>query len=93
METSRRLFGFICQSTTEWNRIFSFPALFIISTKLVTASCGLYAFIQGLIMPNDYLSTMRWLMLSVSLLDLILMVIIFTAADMPINEVMKTLQT
>ncbi len=87
MLSSRRLFGFICQSTTEWNRIFSFPALFIISTKLITASCGLFAFIQGLITPNDYLSTMRWLMLSVSLLDLILMLIIFTAADMPINEV------
>ena len=30
---------------------------------------------------------MRWLMLSTSLLDAVILAIIFTAADMPVNEV------
>ena len=88
METSQCIFGYICQSTREWNRIFSVPLLFVISTKLVTVSCSLFGFIQGLIIPNnDYLSMMRWLTLSTSLLDAVILAIIFTAADMPVNEV------
>ena len=89
IEKGQCIFGYICQSITEWNRIYSFPALFAIATKLVTMSCSLFAFIQGLIIPSDYLSMMRWLMLSTALVDALILIIIFTAADMPVNEVKK----
>ena len=88
MKTRQRIFDYICQATAEWNRIFSIPLLFIISSKLVTVSCSLFGFIQGLIiLNNNYMSMMRWLMLSTSLLDAVILAIIFTAADMPVNEV------
>ena len=32
---------------------------------------------------------MRWLMLSTALVDALILIIIFTAADMPVNEVKK----
>ena len=87
MKKSQILFADICKATKEWNGIFSFPALFIITSKIITASCSLFAFIQGLLIPNYYLTTVRWFMLATSTMDCIMMVIIFTAADMPVNEV------
>ena len=51
-------------------------------------SCSLFGFIQGLIIPNNkYLSMMRGITLSEIVLDITLLSIIFTAADMPVNEV------
>lgn len=87
MKKGQNLFGSICKAVKEWNHIFSFPALFIITLKMITASCSLFGFIQGLILPNYYLNTARWFMLATSIMDCIMMAIIFTAADMPVQEV------
>ncbi len=87
MKTSQRLFGYICRATTEWNHIFAWPTLFIVATRVVTVACSLFAVIQGLIIPSYYLTAMRLFMLFGFSMDCIMMAIVFTAADMPVNEV------
>ena len=85
-------FGYICQASAKWNRIFSLPSLFIIFFKLITASVSMFTFIQSLlVLSNQYLSTVRWFMLGACTVDCIMMAIIFTAADIPVEEVSYTL--
>ena len=87
IKTSQRIFGLICRASAKWNHIFALPALAIISTKLLTVSCNLFNFIQGLIMQTFLLSTMRWTMLANILMDVSIMAIIFTAVDIPVEAV------
>ncbi len=87
IKTNQCNFNNVCLATAEWNRIFSIPIFFIISTKLVTASCIMFSFIQGLILPNVFLNTMRWSMLSNLFMDLFTMFTVFTAVDIPVQEV------
>ena len=87
IKKSQRIFRVICEASAEWNRIFSFPALAIISSKLLTSSFCVFNFIQGLISPNVYLSMVRWLVLNSFLGDIVLMAIVFVTADIPVQEV------
>ena len=87
VKKSLRIFNVICKTSTQWNRIFSFPALFIISSKLPTLSFSVFNFIQGLILPNIVLSTLRWSMLINFLVDITFMAIVFMAADIPVQDV------
>lgn len=87
MKASEREFSYICKATREWNSIFSFPVLFLLATKLLTAACSLFAFIQGLFLPSILFSAVHWFLLAIFCLDCIMMTIVFTAADMPVREV------
>lgn len=83
-----RIFDFVCQAVAEWNRIFSFPALLIITTRLVTIACNLFAFIQGLVTrSNEYISDMGFPTFIGASLDCFMLAFLFAAADLPVKAV------
>lgn len=71
----------------EWNGIFSLPILFLLATKIVTASFSLFGFLQGLFMKEILLSGIHFLLLVIFLLDCFMQLVVFMAADKPIQEV------
>lgn len=69
------------------NRAFSFSVFVFLSTKLVAAAFSCYLFIQGVIKADLVVSPFVWVMLSFFVIDCVFIVVIFSAADMPTNEV------
>ena len=69
--------------------IFSFPILFLITTKLVMVAFSSFSIIYGLFNPNDQIFSLTWLV--INLLNLARnaasVLIILHAADMPVNAV------
>lgn len=87
LKESQQLFGLIRQATAELNHIFSFPAFFIISTKLVTSVYCLFVFIYQILKPNTFTGKGFWMTPTSLLADLTFVLDFFTAADMPVYQV------
>ena len=88
---SVRVFESICCAAAAWNKIFSIPLLLLITTRLITVSFGLFALIQGLFIPVDWIEGVDELFYLFFINDFVMLVIVFTAADMPSKEVHQEL--
>ena len=87
IESSRRLFGYICCAISNWNDIFSFPILFLVATMFITTAFSLFGFIQGFFIQDIVFSGVHWLLLSFFLIDFSLMLLVFWSTDGPVQEV------
>ena len=87
LKWSRHIFRLICRANGELNRVFSFPSLFIISTKLVTTVNSLFTIFYQIIKPNTLIDKMYWAAPVSLLLNLMFIVSLFFAADMPVRQV------
>lgn len=84
---SQQIFGYICCATAEWNNVFSMPVLFLLATKLVTASFSLFGVVQGLFIEEILLTGVHWLLFIVVVTDCLMLLVVFGAADKPVDEV------
>ena len=87
LRKSRYIFGCLCQATIHMNHIFSFTTLVTICSKLITVVYSLFSLIYQLLKPN-HLMDEAYLMNIVGVsIDILVIMVYFTAADMPINQV------
>ena len=76
------------EASDELNSVFSFPLLFIITTKLVLVSTYLFTLIYGLVKPNVLLPNSLVLFLIVQTVTFLgHLLVMFHAADMPVYQV------
>ncbi len=88
LKTSRYIFDCLCRATIQLNRIFSFPALVAISSKLITTVYATFSIIQQLRNPNPLLAQTTFFNCASLMGDVLVIIIFFTAADMPIRQVL-----
>lgn len=86
MKKSQLIFNSLCQTIIELNRVFSFPAFFIITAKLVALLDGFFMIIFQLLNPGIFVGGLG-VTISLTLTDLFIILIYITSADMPIHLV------
>ncbi len=69
------------------NDIFSFPTLVTISSKLITIVYSLFSLIYQLLKPNHLMDEAYLMNIAGVSIDIFVIMVYFTAADMPINQV------
>ena len=82
-----RIFNSICYAAAAWNEIFSIPVFFLITTKLITVSFGLFALVQLLFIPFYWLAGIEKMFFLTFLTDSIMLGIVFLSVDMPVKQV------
>ena len=87
VKNSVRIFDSICCATSAWDEVFSIPILFLITSRLITVSFGVFAIIQGFFIPVEWLVQLDSIFYTVFLTDFSMLGIVFTAVDMPTKEV------
>ncbi len=87
LKKSQLIFNNLCLATIELNHIFSFPAFFIISSKLVSVLQSLFGIINGIINPNAFTEKAFLMNPFTFLVDSIVIYVYLTSADAPIYHV------
>jgi len=87
LKKSRYIFGCLCKANIELNKIFSSSTLVAVSSKLITTVYGLFAIIYQLRQQSSIMDKTAFLNYIVVVGDLLVVLIYFTAADMPIRQV------
>ena len=85
-----RIFDDVCRAEAEWNRIFAFPVLVLVTTKLITIALSLFIIIQVLFFSKEFLAGLDKLFYLIFSTDFSILLVIFTAVDRPPNEVILT---
>merc|ERR1712071_624206 len=81
------LFSLLCRSATELNSLFSIPILYMITTKLLSISISIFIFISQFHHPVENLTLIAWYYMAYTLVDVIILAVIFYAADAPNRQV------
>jgi len=74
------------------NEIFSFPTVVSISSKLMTIIYSSFSVIYKFTKPNQLMDGSFLMNIGGVSIDILVLMIYFTAADMPINQVISLLQ-
>jgi len=91
LKKSQLIFNHICRAIIELNRVFSYPALLIITAKLVSLLNGLFMMIYQLLKPSSIAMGGLGVVLSVTITDLCIILVYITSADMPIQQVLAVI--
>ncbi|EFX66301.1 hypothetical protein DAPPUDRAFT_346876 [Daphnia pulex] len=87
------ILNYLCRASQELNRIFSFPVLILLTAKFISVVTTAFAYIYNcFIHSNVVLDSYSWLFLFTFFTDWIKMLILFNAADMPVNQVIRLLR-
>ena len=84
------LFSLLCRSATELNSLFSIPILYMITTKILSISISIFIFISQFHHPVENLTLIAWYYMAYTLVDVIILAVIFYAADAPNRQVFPT---
>ena len=85
---SKRILLHLSKASTALESIFSFAALYIITTKLIIVSSNSFAIIYALVNPNRFMPTsMIFNMLGQVVKSLLQTLVVLHAADMPVYQV------
>lgn len=87
LRKSKRLFGYLCASLIELNKVFSLPALVFLTTRLLSTAFCLYILIYSLMNANSFLLMLSPVVATFSIVNLINIVALFLATDLPIIQV------
>ena len=85
---SKKVLLQLCKASAAIGSVLSLPALYIITVKLILVSFYLFTIVYGLVKPSRFLTAnwILWLIVNV-ICTMGKLLIIFHAADMPLNEV------
>jgi len=86
LRMSRYIFGCLCRAIVHMNNIFSIPTLITISSKLITIVYYLFSIIYQIKKPNPLMEITYLGNIAGFSLDIFVIFIYFTAADMPIKQ-------
>ncbi|XP_046446901.1 putative gustatory receptor 28b [Daphnia pulex] len=81
------IFDYLCQASSELNDLFSVPVLFILTVKFVTVVSGAFTYIYSFTYSNLILGNVLFVSPFLFVCDWIRLLVIFAAADMPVNQV------
>lgn len=84
---NRYIFGLLCKAAMELNHVFSFVALWTISSRLVSSIQGLFFLIQQIVKSNPQTEFSFWMPAALLLQDWAMILVFFNAADMPARQV------
>ena len=92
LKQSAHIFNYLCQASAELNCIFSIPVLLMLTLRLVSATTYSYFFIYSIVQSNEVVKNMNMTSLIpvfaiMILLDWTLILVILSAADTPIYQV------
>ena len=87
LKQSAQIFNYLCQASSELNCILSIPILLTLTLRLVSSTSSSYFLIYSIIQSNEFLKIMTSFMPIMILLDWTLILVILSAADMPIYQV------
>ena len=82
------IFDYLCQASSQLNDIFSVPVLFVLILKFLTVISTAFVFFYRFTYSNVILENSKFIPPLIFILEWIRMLIIFTAADMPVIQVM-----
>ena len=85
---SKKVLLQLCKASAAIGSVLSLPVLYIITVKLILVSFYLFTIVYGLVKPGRFLTAnwILWLIVNV-ICTMGKLLIIFHAADMPLNEV------
>lgn len=86
LELVNDLFSLVCRSATELNLLFSMPTLYLITTKLITSAISIFVFISQFQYPLKDLTLVSYYYMSYTLMDIVIIAVIFFAADLPTRK-------
>ena len=87
LRKSKRLFGYLCESLIEMNKVFSVPVLIFLTTRLISIAFCLYIIIYSLLNANSFLLKLIPIVITFCIVSLVNILCLFLAADLPINQV------
>lgn len=87
LKLSKKAFCYLCNALTELNDIFSLPALLFLVLRLISTAYCLYITIYGLLSNNPFLQKLAPQTAAFALIGFVNILVVFRAADMPINQV------
>ena len=88
MRRNAVIFQYICRASQELNKIFSFPVLILLTAKFISAVTVAFAYIYNRFVHSDVmLDSHSMSFLFTFLADWIQILVLLTAADMPVDEV------
>lgn len=81
LKKSQLIFNNLCLAAIELNHVYSYPALFIISSKLISILYGLFSFIHGMMYPTILMEKAFFMGPFSILMDSIMIYCYLNAAD------------
>lgn len=87
-----KIFHYLCRASSELNDVFSLPAFFILTTKLLFVITVSYVFIYNFFHPNYFLEDYSMAFPYMFVMDSVRIFVLLASADMPVNQVILRTQ-
>jgi gustatory receptor len=93
LERKALIFDHLCQASSQLNGILSVPVLFLLTTKFLSIVTSAYASIFSLIHANEVLDDFSLVFPFLFFTDWIRILVLLSAADMPVQQVIENILT
>ena len=82
-----KIFHYLCRASSGLNDVFSLPAFFILTTKLLFVITVSYVFIYNFFHPNYFFEDYSMAFPYMFVMDSVRIFVLLASADMPVNQV------